>query len=310
MTEKPSVKRAPLWSAVLGCGILLLAIGMSAPLSEGVRHGLALCAQAVIPSVYPSMILSDLLLASRTWIERSVIGRVFARVFHLPPAAATAYLLGLCTGFPIGMRVCTELYREDVLTREQAEQLMAFSNNTGPAFLIAGVGVGLYADARIGIALYLCQVLASATVGITLGLRRRQQDDGRAAPPPPAFSLVESVRSAAHACVALCGFVSLFSAIAHLLTYLIPSPTARMLLLPLLEVSTAASYLGAHGAGSAFALCCTAFAVGFSGLSVHMQSMVFLSKTDINPRQYYISKVVQGLLCATLVLPILACLGV
>ncbi len=303
MSTKPNFPLPLRWTAILGVGACLLCIGLSAPLSEGIRHGLSLCVQAVIPSVFPSMIVSDALLCERAWVERSWLGHIFARVFHLPPAAAVAYLLGLCTGFPVGMRVCAELYRDGVLTRQECERLMCFCNNTGPAFLIAGIGGGLYGDVRIGAALYLCQLLVSAGIGVLLG-RGKPYTHTAHKPSPCVFCLVDSVRDASLSCVYIGGFVSMFSAVAYLAQHMLPQGMC-VLLLPLLEIGSAASYLG-HTSIDILHLSATAFAVGFSGLSVHMQSMVFFKDLPISTGPYYSAKLAAGVLCACLFLPLAA----
>ncbi len=295
------------WQPVLLGGAVLLCIAFSAPLSEGMRQGLSLCAEAVIPSVFPSMILADVLLASRCHIERSCIGKGFSRWFRLPPAAAAAYLLGLCTGFPIGMRISAVLYKEGILTQEETMRLMAFSNNTGPAFLLAGIGTGLWSDIRIGIGLYLTQIFVSAVTGIGLSMGKQPRSGTSSSPPAP-FSLTKSTRESALACVSLCGFVGFFSALSYTLTCLLPYPRICMCLLPFFEIGTAAAYIGAAGSFAPLPLICTAFAVGFSGISVHLQSAVFFADTDIHIKPYCIAKLFQGLLCGVCFPPIYALL--
>ncbi|MBO6020421.1 MAG: hypothetical protein J6P88_04455, partial [Clostridia bacterium] len=43
--------------------------------------------------------------------------------------------------------------------------MLAFVNNTGPAFLVGGIGLGLFGSVRIGWALYLLQIPVSLSVG-------------------------------------------------------------------------------------------------------------------------------------------------
>ncbi len=303
MTLNPWKKAVPSWQTVILGGAVLLCIAFSAPLSEGMRRGLSLCAEAVIPSVFPSMILADVLLASRCRIERSFIGKGFARLFKLPPAAAAAYVLGICTGFPIGMRISASLYRDGILTREETQRLMAFCSNTGPSFLLAGVGIGLWGDIRVGIGLYITQVLVSAALGLWLAAGK-QTKNGISSVPSAPFSFTKSVRESALACLSLCGFVGFFSSLSYTLTCLLPYPRVLMFVLPFLEVGTACAYIGAGGTLTLLPLFCAAFAIGFSGISVHMQSAVFFADTDISMKPYYIAKLFQGVLCA-LVFPLI-----
>lgn len=274
--------------------LLVLCVWFCAPLADGVRRGLSLCAEAVIPSVLPSMLLSDLLLCAVSPTGGRASGRL-RPLFGLPPCAAVALLTGLLTGFPMGVRMTVALYQSGALSKEESERLLSFVGNTGPAFLIAGIGAGLYGRIWIGVVLYACQLISAVLIGC-LSARKPTARTGRAAMPCVRYSFTESVRTAGEHTVTLCTYVCLFSAVSELLTQLIGSTYWLARILPWLEVSCAAAFLSSCGTWYT-TLPLVAFAVGFSGLSVHAQSMAFISKTDLNSRQYWLGKLAQGVLC-------------
>ena len=43
----------------------------------------------------------------------------------------------------------------------EAERLLAFCNNSGPAFILGVVGVGVFGSSRVGLLLYLAHAAAS-----------------------------------------------------------------------------------------------------------------------------------------------------
>ena len=66
-----------------------------------------------------------------------------ASLFRLPGCAGSAaLLLGLVGGYPIGARTAAELYASGDLTRQEAERLLTFCNNSNPVFLISVLGCG------------------------------------------------------------------------------------------------------------------------------------------------------------------------
>lgn len=299
MTARTQRRRRGEAYARIGTWLLLcISVCFCAPIADGVRRGLSLCAEAVVPSVLPSMLLSDLLLYSVA-MTNDRGGRVFRRCFKLPPIARIAFFTGLLTGFPMGVRMTAALYQNGSLTKEEAERLLAFVGNTGPAFLIAGVGAGLYGRIWVGIVLYATQLIGAVLIGLLFsrGKTASQKEDTRLC---VRYSFTESVRAAGEHTVTLCAFVCLFSAISELLMRFVKNTHLLTLILPWLEVSCATAFLSSWGT-PLVTLPTAALAVGFSGLSVHAQSMAFIKKTDLNPRQYWIGKLMQGGICFALV---------
>ena len=141
-------------SRLLSILTLIFAFGISLFFSDEIAHsvksGLSLAVNVVIPSVFPFIILSDALYSMLSFGPSSVIGRAFEWLFGISRNAVYAFLLGAVCGFPLGVKCTSDLYREGLISREEAEGLMGFCNNTGPAFLISGVGVGLRKNASEG----------------------------------------------------------------------------------------------------------------------------------------------------------------
>lgn len=75
----------------------------------------------------------------------------------VPPAgcASSALLLGLVGGYPIGAQTAAGLYRDRLLTREEAQRLLTFCNNANPVFLISVLGAGVFGSVRVGVWLWL-----------------------------------------------------------------------------------------------------------------------------------------------------------
>ncbi len=152
---------------------LLAALGLAAMLAdaEGVRQSvseaLTLCARTVIPSQF-------LFLAASSLLVSLGVGEVLAPrleflmwpLFRVDGAGATALILGLVGGYPIGARTAAELYRENLVSEAEAERLLAFCNTANPAFLISVLGAGVFGSVRVGIWLWLIHVLSALLTGI------------------------------------------------------------------------------------------------------------------------------------------------
>ena len=77
---------------------------------EYMGRGLVLCARTVIPSLFPFMVISELLVQSGAG---EALGRIFSRlmrgVFGLSGAGSTAVVLGSLCGFHVGDRTAVSL---------------------------------------------------------------------------------------------------------------------------------------------------------------------------------------------------------
>ena len=79
---------------------------------------------------------------------------------------AFAFIMGIISGYPVGAKIVTKFREDNVCTKEECERLLAFTNNSGPLFIVGTVGISLLGNVSIGIMLLIVHILASITVGI------------------------------------------------------------------------------------------------------------------------------------------------
>ena len=250
---------------------------------RAVAEGISLCLESVIPALFPFLAVSSLVmeLGLGEWAERRL--GWFMALWGLPGAAASALLMGLVGGYPLGARTAADLKRQGLLTREEAERLLTFCNNANPAFFLSVLGAGVFTSTRTGLWLWLIHLAAALVTGLLLARPR-----GRTAPPSPfrhsshcravrlSSALVTAVRSAASAMMGICAFVVFFFGLTLPLRQL-PGLAGTVLvglaelfsLLPRLTADRTGFLLAAalSGWGGASVLCQTVAALGDSGLS-------------------------------------------
>ena len=93
------------------------------------------------------------------------------RIPNVPGEAGFAFLMGLISGYPVGAKVISHFMEEGICTKEEAERMLAFTNNSGPLFIIGTVGITLFGNTQIGILLFITHILACISVLISLSLR-------------------------------------------------------------------------------------------------------------------------------------------
>lgn len=188
---------------------------------ESARAGLGLCAQMIVPSLLPFFILSSLL---QQLGLPGILGRwlspVTQRLFGIGGAGASALLLGVTGGYPLGADAVARLRRSGTLTREQAERALAFCNNSGPAFLVGAAGVGVFHSAGYGLLLYGVHVLSAVIVGMLFAPRSGgfpPEERAQIAAVSLSQALPEAVRNAVRAVLTVSGFVVTFSVVTGVL---------------------------------------------------------------------------------------------
>ena len=188
---------------------------------ESARAGLSLCAQMIVPSLLPFFMLSSLLQQlGLPGILGRLLSPVTQRLFGIGGAGASALLLGVTGGYPLGADAVARLRRCGTLTREQAERALAFCNNSGPAFLVGAAGVGVFHSAGYGLLLYGAHVLSAVLVGMLFAPRSggfEPEPRGQIAAVSLAQALPEAVRSAVCAVLTVSGFVVTFSIVTGML---------------------------------------------------------------------------------------------
>ena len=292
---------------------LLLILRNSDIAIEYMSRGLLLCAKTVVPSLFPFMILSELIVSGG--IGSVLPKRLLAplrRLLGLPDAGCCAVLLGMLCGFPVGAKCALLSYEQGRLSKEETERVLTFSNNPSSAFLISAVGVSLWGNRRFGVALYATVLTVSLLTGILAGLLRKKDAEESSAseiqavvtPPLTGAKLfTESVKSATGSMLLVCAYVIFFSALMGTLNIVLSvfdlPHTVNAFLFCLFELSGGVSQASALGNTTVAALLC-AFAAGWSGLSVHCQVLSVCDGKGFSFRPYFLAKLFQGILCALL----------
>ena len=142
--------------------------------------------------------------------------------------------MGIICGYPTGAKIVCSLRNRGVCSKEEAERLISFTNNSGPLFIVGTVGISLFGDTRTGILLLVTHILACLSVGVCFRFWKARRISGQHDMLPlhqpvhgkpgnvVRFSnlgevLASSIMNAIKSVVMIGGFVVLFSVIVSIL---------------------------------------------------------------------------------------------
>ncbi len=318
------------WARDLLLGLVLLAATLALVVwpeqsMEAARTGLQLCYNVIIPSLFPFFVLSSLVveLGLAGYVGRALEG-IMRPLFNVPGSCASAVALGFIGGYPVGARTAISLYEKGMCTRTEAERLLAFCNNSGPAFILGVVGAGVFSSSRVGVLLYLAHATASLCIGVLFRFYKRGErcgaDGGRLDFQAKRLSaaFTGSVTGSFMSTLNICAFVVFFTVVIRMLMVSGALPAlagglsallsplgltekwGERLLTGVLEISSGVWSL-ADGGSLTGRLSMAAFMLGWAGISVHCQVLSFLGGSGLSVRTYLAGKMLHGGLSALFV---------
>lgn len=245
-------------------------------------------------------------------------------------SGAYALIMGIISGYPIGAKIVTNFRKNGTCSKEECERLLAFTNNSGPLFIIGTVGISMFYNSLIGILLFITHLLACLTVGILFRFWKRNEHSSTtnyyfaSNSKNVSFSnlgevLSKSISSATSTIFMIGGFVVLFSVILSILENSHILPAVSSFFNPLFEffgINNEEFCQGfisgiielTNGVKQISSIPCkvisiniviVAFLLGFGGISILLQVFSITSKTDISIKAYILGKILHGIIAAT-----------
>ncbi|MCD8150189.1 MAG: hypothetical protein LUE92_11680 [Clostridiales bacterium] len=120
---------------LLAC-MILYCLAFPQRMAESVAGGLMLWYRSILPTLLPFCIFSSVI------VQSGIYDRFFERMYPLfriiyPVRSPLIYPLaaGFLFGFPLGGKICADLYHTGKISSKEAEAVTCISNHFGPAFL-------------------------------------------------------------------------------------------------------------------------------------------------------------------------------
>jgi sporulation integral membrane protein YlbJ len=304
---------------------------------ESALAGLKVWWEVVFPALLPFFIFSEILMGLGVVSAMGVILEPMMRpLFNVPGVGSFVMAMGLASGYPIGAILTAKLRRQEACTQVEAERLLAFTNTADPLFMFGAVAVGMFGDAKLGIAIAIAHYLSSLSVGLIMRfygrgqrttpdprrqgenivvramkeLYRARKKDAR----PIGQLLGDAVRQSVNSLLMIGGFIILFSVIIRVCTAiglvgLMAGGISGLLKTLGLDPTLSNSIIsGLFEITIGTQLCAQSFAplmqkvamagaiIAWSGLSVHGQVASIVNDTDIRLKPYFTGRIVHSIL--------------
>lgn len=293
------------------------------------RNGLKLFANNVIPSLFPFFVAVELLSHTSIIYYLSRIFHKFMKpIFNVPDVAIFPLIMGSISGYPIGAKVVSNIYKNKLISKNDAERVLSFTNNSGPLFILGTVGTAFFGNPKIGLILLVTHILAALTTGIIFGKFYKKSSNSETDFDYSKFSylkndisfselgtvLSDSVISSIKSILNVGGFVVLFSVIISILNKTgilinistlianflhINQSLVQAFITGIIEFTNGLSNLSNVNCNNiSINIILSSFILGFGGISVTLQSISIFSRQKLSGRYYILGKITQAFIAS------------
>lgn len=295
---------------------------------QATKSGLQLWINSVVPALLPFFIATELLGHTNIILNLgNILNRFMRPIFNVPGIGGYAFIMGIISGYPVGAKIVTKFRNDGLCTKAEAERLLAFTNNSGPLFIIGTVGISMFGSPEIGILLFLTHLISCVIVGFLFRFWKYNDNEKISINKNTISSnklvcfsnlgeiLSDSIINAINTVVMIGGFVIVFSVIISILNNCGFFNTIFFLLSPVFKsLGISPNFITSIASGiceltNGLNLCCnivnknlstniiiSAFLLGFGGISILLQVFSIVSKSDISIKSYFLGKILQGII--------------
>lgn len=239
-------------------------------IAKGVTSGLYLCADVIIPSLFPLMCIT------MCFANSGVIGvianhtkNISKFLFKSNGYFLPIFILSLVCGYPVGACLSNQIYKNGKITIYERNKIALVSCSAGVGFLVLAVGVGILGSFDIGLILLITHISASILVAIIVSRFYKYENINFSYKNNVFISdaLVKGVGSASSSIISICAYTVLFSAVVNVVSKYLRFSKIYKPVISVLEVTNAVYALADNGES----LPVIAAVIGFGGLSVIFQ---------------------------------------
>lgn len=276
-------------------------------------NGLLIWATYVLPSLFPFFVITKLL------TDLKSLDKFFAKferlnkwLFNAPNCSGYIFGMSIISGYPVGAKLISDFYENHLIDSNDANKLTSFCSTSGPLFIIGTVGTIMLGNAKLGYILYFSHVVSAIFNGILYRKCFISNSSKQSKSSQTNYStlLSSTMTSSISSVMVVGGFVAMFYMIIDIildLNLLLPlnllldkifaclgvQNIGKIISSGLIEVTRGCKDLSALNLSQKIKTTICSGLITFGGISIHFQSLSFLSKAKVNIKFYFLQKITQ-----------------
>lgn len=282
----------------------------------------------VVPAMLPFFIGAGILMETGAV---KLIGAFFDPLtrffFSLPGESAYVFIASAISGYPMGAKICAEMYREKKMDLETAQRTVCFTSIGGPLFILGTVAFGMLGFQPAGAYIAAAHYMGAVTAGLLTGFFYKKRvfvKTGYIAGIRGTFAsfkaesanrksvgdvLEQAVTRGVMTMLLIGGTMVLFNVLAGILQKVgavrflcdaflglgIPEAITQPVINGVLEMTNGCRLAAASGLSLAVKIPLIALIISFGGLSVHAQTFAIAARSGLKLKYFITAKVIQAL---------------
>ena len=316
------------------CILIIMLLIVSNPMffSKGTVEGVKLFFFNVFPGLFPFMLLTKLLTEIGVVFKISKkLNKISYKIFGTSGISLYALFMSVISGYPIGAKIISDLYRKNLISNEEAKKMTIFCTTSGPIFVIGAVGNFMFGSQLIGIILYFSHIISAILMAIIYNFITRKTanftkiytktNENRLNNENNTLSLC--ITQTVNSILIVGAYITIFYLLIEVLTSLkitfllniiakhifclfgVNTALTNGTIFGLFEITRGCKELSLFKTFQSISIC--SGLISFSGLSIIFQSMEFLKDAQIKTHNFVLTKIVHFIVSYFLCQLILIC---
>lgn len=271
-------------------------------ITNAVSFSFAICINNLFPSLFPFLIISNLL-TYYGFIE--VCSKRFKfimnKFFGVHENGAYILIMSMLSGSPSNSKYIVQLLDKNLISNKDANKLLAFTHFVNPLFIIGAIGTTFLKNKSIGIIILISHYLGNFIIGIIKREKYSNNVYNYKEKNNNSFInvLTNSINDTINTLMLVLGVITsclIITTIIHNIFHTSP------LFNGILEITQGVKYVSLSNQKLLIKTLFITFYISFGGFSIHMQVMSILEKKKIRYLPYFRARIMHGIISTLIVL--------
>ena len=269
---------------------------------DTISYSLDIWVNNLIPSMFPFFIISDILIKYQiTNYIPKFIKKSLGNIFNVDEQIISIFFLSIFAGFPSNARITKTLYKENLISIDEANQALLFTHFPNPLFVLSTVGVIFLDNEKYGYLILGSIYLGNIILGVIFG-RLYHNNNNNYKPiisKSQSFSniLINSIRSSIDTLLLILGILTCFLIVSSLIIHnLNINLYEASIIKGILEMTMGLKDISLLNLADIYKVVISTMFISFGGLAVHLQVISQLVDTDIAYQPFFLARILHSLI--------------
>ena len=246
----------------------------------------------IFPSLFPTMVIGNILIKSNVYlIIPKKIKEFLFKKFNFSNSTMELFIISLITGSPSSAMYINNYLNSGLINKKEAEALLCSTHFINPLFIVAGVGVGVFNNVKIGFVLFI-MLFISTLIKIYLNKNNFKNSKKKIINIKNTnliTNITSSIKESINALLLIFGIVVIFNILVSLVSHILDlSELASCVINGLLEMTGGIIKLSNLNVNIYIKIFLAYYFLNFGGLCIQMQSMSMIDNKKIRYLKYLI----------------------